>query len=49
MKTLRELWTNIMDWLDPAYMAEFQGTEEETDYAGGQCFYDVKTGKHECE
>lgn len=22
---------------------------QEDDYLGGQCFYDVKTGKHECE
>lgn len=22
---------------------------QEDDYVGGQCFYDVKTGKHECE
>ena len=41
----------FVEWIKGLFFGEeeFIYPETQDDYMGGQCFYDPKTGKHECE
>jgi len=50
MNYLKLYFLTFKFWLkDLFFGVELKYPETQEDYIGGQCFYDIKTGKHECE